>query len=363
MLTEHDLARWRLRSQFLVTPHAPAAVDVVRGLLAVQAENVAQSGWAVAARTATPTPDDLRHLLDEGRVIRTHVLRPTWHYVAAEDIGWLLDLTAPRLRTLVLRQLHRDHGLTTSDLDRMGSVVVDALGREPHRTRDEVAAALRAGGIDTTGAVLMTFLALLEFDQLVCSGRPREGVHTYALFADRVPAAPRLDRAESLAALALRYFTGHGPATEKDLAYWATLPLGEVRTAIAEVRDQLGSFEHQGRTFWHARESECPSGSLKPQGHLLQVLDEMYRGYQDSRMVLDARGVVPAGRETALGMALVDGQLVARMKRTVGQRVVFDLEPYDGALSRAERDALDEAAARYGAFLGLEPVVTVATPG
>ena len=94
--TDHDLARWRLRTQALVAPYAATADAVVGGLLAVQAENPAQSAWAVACRTRAPDPTDLADLLDEGRVVRTHVLRPTWHYVRAEDIGWLLELTAPR---------------------------------------------------------------------------------------------------------------------------------------------------------------------------------------------------------------------------------------------------------------------------
>jgi hypothetical protein len=169
-----------------------------------------------------------------------------------------------------------------------------------------------------------------------------------------VPSARRLDRDEALAELALRYFTGHGPATERDLAYWATLPLGDVRRGLAQVRDRLGSFDHEGRTFWHASELPVPTGPGEPTGHLLQILDEVYRGYQDSRMVLDSEGIVPSGRETAIGMALVDAQMVARMKRTIGRRVTFDITPYDGTLQPSHRASVEQAAARYAEFLGLE---------
>jgi hypothetical protein len=91
-----------------------------------------------------------------------------------------------------------------------------------------------------------------------------------------------------------------------------------------------------------------------PEGHLLQILDEIYRGYQDSRMVLDSQGIVPSGRESAIGMALVDAQMVARMKRTLGRRVVFELRPYHGTLPPSHRAPVEQAAARYGSFLGLE---------
>ena len=136
------------------------------------------------------------------------------------------------------------------------------------------------------------------------------------MFADRIPSPRRLDRDEALAELALRYFTGHGPATERDLAYWATLTLGDVRAGLAQATDRLDSFEHDGRTFWHAP-ADPPATGGSPAGHLLQILDETYRGYQDSRWVLDAAGIVPRTREATAGMALVDAQLVAAMKRTV----------------------------------------------
>jgi hypothetical protein len=350
--TDQEIARWRLRSQHLVAPHAGSAADVVRSLLAVQAENPSQAAWAVASRTRAPDAAELDALLAEGSVVRTHVLRPTWHFVAAEDIGWLLELTAPRIRPLVVG------GLAGVDLDRATSVVVDALTEQPDQTRQQLGDRLREHRVEPKGQVLMLLLALLELDRLVCSGRPVDGTHTYALFADRVPAAASLDRDEALAELALRYFTGHGPATERDLAYWATLPLGDVRRGLGQVADRLAAFEHDGRTFWHAPDSSASTEAGDPTGHLLQILDEIYRGYQDSRMVLDRDGVVPKGRETAIGMALVDAQMVARMKRTIGRRVVFEVSPYS-ALTRAQRSAIDDAAARYAAFLGLDPELRI----
>jgi len=176
--------------------------------------------------------------------------------------------------------------------------------------------------------------------------------HSYALLSERVPAPRRLDRAEALAELALRYFTGHGPATERDLAYWASLTLTDVRAGLAQVGDQLDAFQHDGRTFWHAP-GDPPGGPQQPAGHLLQILDEIYRGYQDSRWVLDASGLVPRTREASIGMALVDAQIVAAMRRTIApDHVRFDLRPYR-PLTPAQIDAVDHAATRYGKYLQL----------
>jgi hypothetical protein len=122
--TDREIARWRLRSQHLVSPHAGSAAAVVRSLLAVQAENPSQAAWAVASRAQHREATELEALLDQGSVVRTHVLRPTWHFVAAEDIGWLLELTAPRIRPLIARQLNDSHELAGAGLDRVASVVL-----------------------------------------------------------------------------------------------------------------------------------------------------------------------------------------------------------------------------------------------
>lgn len=353
MITDHDIARWRVRSQQLVSPLAPTALDAVGTLLAVQAENPQQSAWAVASRTRDPGHHDVVAMIEDGRLVRTHVLRPTWHYVRAEDAGWLLDLTGPRVRRVTAQQLHSAHGMDSRRTDRATSVVLESLAERPHLTRGEIAAALVGRGFDVGGQMMMVLLAHLELGGLICSGRPRDGEHTYALFGDRVANPLRLGRDEALGALALRYFTGHGPATERDLAYWATLTLTHVRRGLSQVRDRLASFVHHGRTFWHAP-ADPPRRPGRPDSHLLQILDELYRGYQDTRWVLDMAGLVPRTRESAAGMAVVDAQLVAAMRRTItADQVIFQLMPYRN-LRPGERAALQQAASRYGAYLGLD---------
>ena len=347
-----DVARWRLRSQHLVSPHALSAREAVGSLLAVQAENPGQAAWAVACRTQRPDRSDLARLLDDGTVLRTHVLRPTWHFVRAEDVGWLLDLTGPRVRRVTGQQLRDIHGLDERSIDQAVGAIVQALASRGQLTRPQLAEELRDCGIPGSGQLLMILLAHAELHGLICSGAVVDSEHTYALMGERVPTPRRLDRTEALAELALRYFTGHGPATERDLAYWATLTLTDVRAGLQQVRDRLDSFHHDGRIFWHAS-GDAPSGPQRPAGHLLQILDETYRGYQDSRWVLDAAGNVPRTRESAVGMALVDAQLLAAMRRTIANdSVQFDLRPYR-ALTGPQIEALDKAAARYGEYLGL----------
>ena len=360
------IARWRLRAQHLVAPFAGSAHDVVRSLLAVQAENPGQAEWAVGARTRRRNPADLARLLDEGVVVRTHVLRPTWHFVCADDLGWLLDLTGPRVQRVTGQQLRTVHGFDDAAVDRAVSVVVEAIGANGALTRSQLGEELASRGVSGRGPsgggqFLMILLAHAELAGLICSGSRVDGEHTYARLSDRAPSTRRLDRDEALAELALRYMTGHGPATERDLAYWASLTLGQARAGLDQVRDRLERFDDGGRTYWHAPGEAPPTdpSATQPRGHLLQILDESYRGYQDSRWVLDAAGIVPRSREPAIGMALVDGQLVASVRRTVTtERVRFDVQPYR-RLRSAELDALKEAANRYGQFLGREPDIAI----
>ena len=356
-MRDSDIARWRLRSQRLVAPCADSAAEVVRSILAVQAENPSQAAWAVASRTQSPEQADLAGLLDKGAVLRTHVLRPTWHFVRADDIGWLLDLTGPRIRRSTGQQLQVAHGIDEHAVEAATSEVIEALTARGYLLRGQLATHLRERGVECSGQMLMILLAHAELGGLICSGPIVNGEHTYALMSERVPAPRRLARDEALAELALRYFGGHGPATERDLAYWASLTLTDARAGLHHVRDHLDSFEHDGRTYWHAP-GDPPAGRQQPAGHLLQILDETYRGYQDSRWVLDAAGDVPRARESATGMALVDGQLLATMRRTIAHdHVRFDLRPYR-TLTPAQVRALEQAAGRYGTYLKLSPRLT-----
>ena len=138
----------------------------------------------------------------------------------------------------------------------------------------------------------------------------------------------------------------------QDLAYWATLTVTDIRRGIAAAGDRLQKTEHDGTTYWSGDGPPDDVDRLDPRAHLLQILDEHFRGYQDSRYLLDLAGIVPRERLADVGMVVVDGQMVGGMKRTVrGDQVRFDVRPYR-ELDAGERQAVVEAAERYGAFLG-----------
>jgi len=137
VITDRDIARWRLHSQLLAAP-VGGAEEVVWSLLAVQAENPSQSAWAVATRTTSPRQGDLADAIADGRVLRTHVLRPTWHYVHADDAQWLLELTAPRVLPTVDQQLRPLADRMTALTDTVEGILAEASDR----TRADLSGAL-----------------------------------------------------------------------------------------------------------------------------------------------------------------------------------------------------------------------------
>ena len=370
-LDDRAIARWRLHTQRLVGPPWPDPAAVVDGLLGVQAENQAQALWALACRAGDVAEPTVLQALDEGRILRTHVLRPTWHFVTSADIAWLLALTGPRIQRAA-RQVQASVGVTEDVLAAGLEVQASALADGVHRTREEMGMVLAEAGLPGEGLPLGLLLSHAELEGVTCSGATRDGAHTWALLAQRAPDARHLDREAAMAELALRYVSGHGPATDRDLAYWATLTLTDVRAGLAAAGDALASFEHDGRTWWHRADAEPPGAAADPTaglgadaaddppGHLLQILDELYRGYQDSRWVLDAAGLAERGRTATTGMAVVGGQVLGEMRRTLRTAsVTFEVTPLR-PLTAEEIDILTAAADRYAAWLGLDPVLEVA---
>jgi hypothetical protein len=348
-ITDREIALWRLHTQRLVGVPCDRPADVVRHLLGVQAENYSQATWAIAARCAPTTSTEIDQLYSSGAILRTHVLRTTWHFVDPVDIAWLCALTGPRLRMRHATQ-QRQLGIDDQVLSGAVQTVVSSLEADGALTRNQLRSRLDATGAPTAGAALTLITATAEAEGLVCSGPLVDGEHTHDLISRRAPRARRLDRDEALAELAWRYVTGHGPITEADLSYWATLTLADARAGLAAAGDRLASFDHDGRRFWYEAGTE-PDTRGPDSAHVLQILDEIYRGYQDSRWVLDADELLGRGREPSTGMALINGQIAGTMTRSVSPDALAVLiAPYRN-LTAHEEQLLRNVARRCGRFL------------
>ncbi|HKE98096.1 MAG TPA: winged helix DNA-binding domain-containing protein [Actinomycetes bacterium] len=361
-----DVAQRRLRNQRLSGAPFERPAEVVGWLGAVQSQDYGPAKWSVGQRIAGAADAMLDRALADGTILRTHVLRPTWHFVLPEDIRWMLELTGPRVHAQNAYH-YRRLGLDAATLEACDELLAAALRGGRQRTRKDLAAALGDAGVDAGGLRLVYILMHAELNGVVCSGALRGRQHTYALLDERAPQARRRTRDEALAELTLCYFTGHGPATARDLRWWSSLTAADVADGLELVGPRLRREVADGMTYWSAGPGSGPEpGAREPAGavHLLQGFDEYVVGYQESRYVLDLSGsarAISGERPVFNHVVVLDGQVAGHWRRTLksgGVAIEAALyRPPDGD----RRRALQAAADRHGAFLGLPATLATRT--
>ncbi|QHT55211.1 winged helix DNA-binding domain-containing protein [Cellulomonas sp. H30R-01] len=347
-----EVAHRRLHRQHLSGSPLPDCVAVVRHLGASQAQEVPMSRWSLGMRSGT---DDATVLaaIDDGRIVRTHALRATWHYLAAEDLRWVQALTGPRV-VQVNRSVERQVGIDDEAVARTHRAVTTALRGGEHLTRGELGDVLARAGVEASGLRLAYLLMRLELDAVIASGAVRGAQQTYALVDGRVAEGPDLRGDDALAELTRRFFTGHGPAAEKDMAWWATLTLTQVRRGIALCEGELVEDEVDGVRLWSAP-GPVPARDPSPTAHVLQGYDEYGVAYTASRFVTNLAGlsIAPPGSNTVIAPLLVDGQVVGWWRRVVARDGVVAQPRPARALTDSERAAVETAFASYARFAGL----------
>jgi hypothetical protein len=354
MTTLEDIARARLRNQRLTGEHFETSADVVRWLGAVQSQDFPAAKWALGLRLDDANEDAIDQAFNDGTILRTHVLRPTWHFVMPEDIRWLLKLTAPRIIAASAGQ-YRRHGLDEAIFKRSNRTVGRELEGGKQLTRTALVTALKAANIQTDNLGFMLLMMRAELDGLICSGPRRGKQFTYMLLDERAPALDHFNRDQSLRELAARYFASHGPATPHDFSWWSGLTVGDARHAIDMLGSEIERIEVDGRAYFYGAASVAsdePSDSVL----ILPIYDEAIVAYQDRSAYLHRL----AANKTLLPenivfnhTILLNGQLVGIWKRSVTARTVtIELNDFI-QLSRSERAEIDDAIERHAAFFDL----------
>ena len=276
----------RLHAQQLVAPQFDDPAELIRWMGMVQAQEYGSAKWAVALRLRTPAAAPVEEALREGRILRMHIMRPTWHFIAAEDVRWMLHLSARRIRAANASFAKGNGcGLDEGDYLRCSRLLERILGGGNHLTRQQIAGELERAGMAVDAPRLNRLMMHAETDGVVCSGADRAGKPTYALLAERVPQAVDLPEEEALALLALRYFRSHSPASLQDFVWWSGLSVTEARQAIGSIRSELVSDRYAPQELF-VHES-CP-GTANPDEtlHLLPSYDEYLLGYKDRSGVI-----------------------------------------------------------------------------
>ena len=348
-----DVCGQRLANQHLSRQTLDKPSEVVRLLGAVQAQDYPFAKWGLAQRTRDATDAIVEKELDDGVILRTHVLRPTWHFVVAADIRWMLALTAPRVHA-VLASYDRTLGLDQTVLRRSRAVITKALRGGKQLTRAELSHAMQQARIPTEGPFRLARLVMhAELDGLICSGARRGKQFTYALLEERVPPAKVLDRDEALSELATRYFNTRGPATVNDFAWWSGLTKSDAKRAVQAAESELEHDVIDGRGYWFP--TPAPFKVKTPFASLLPNYDEYFIGLKDRSAIMSTLTSAGVNGVTFLGghILTVNGQVRGRWVRVLKrQTAIIELKVH-GTLTAAEHRAIAKEIRRLGAFLGL----------
>lgn len=356
------MGRLRLASQGLTGPGFASVPEAVRSMPALQAQDLQASLWAVGQRVPGSCVADVRAALDRGEVVRSWPMRGTLHLLAPEDLKWVLAITSTRLiKSLAGR--HRDLGITAADVDAAAQAALLRVAGGAAASRAELFQTFEQAGQSTAGQRGIHLLAMLCQRGLLVQGPVAGHQQLVVAFDDWITTSRHLDREEGIAEWLLRYFRSHGPATERDFAWWSGLPLTETRAALAEVRDRLVELEFEGKPYWLSTETAALLEDGVPGQRTVLALpgfDEFVLGYTDRSITLPAPHadkIVPGGngvfKKTIVAGGVVVGTWASPGNGRGGAVVA---EPFDGVngLRPAARRSFELQAAKYRRFLGFD---------
>ena len=352
--TRGDVLRRRLITQRLIGGGLPRAADVVRLLGCVQSQEYAHALWSLGMRTSGLTAAGVQAEFDRGDFLRTHILRPTWHFVAPADIRWVLELTAPRVQKLN-QTIYRQQSLDQAALDRGVAVIAEELEGGQHRTRAELARALAGRGLVSQGIGLAYVVMNAELEGVICSGPVRGAQQTYALLDERVPRSA--DVGGDIEELARRFFLGHGPGSIQDLARWSSLTIGQCRDAVEAVKDRLDCMTVEGVELWFGPETPAPhpsSGAL-----LMPLYDEVTLSYPAINFPQANGHPHPPGADLFVGCVILAETNVGLWRRTLqSHKMIMEVTLARGVEARSRR-LIEAAAGDLAAFAAKELELTI----
>ncbi len=346
-----EILHQRLANQQIGNSSCSTPAELVSWMGAVQAQDYAMAQWALGLRLGQATESLIEKSITHGEILRTHILRPTWHFVTPADIRWMLQLTAPRIHTYMRtynRKLELDDAIFRKSLKVLEKILRDgnALNRE------EIALSLNSARINTESLRLNHILVYAELEGLICSG-PKKGKQiTYALLEERVPPVAALTKEESLYELALRYFQSHGPASLKDFTWWSGLSVTDARQAQELIGEKLEWVTLGSESLAFIERERHPlkknTGII-----LLPNYDEYLVSYADRTAML-GKGINTLSRDgnpIFANTIIINGKVEGSWKRTVKTNsVVIHTDPFIQLTSSQEKQ-IEHASQQFRRFL------------
>lgn len=345
----------RLLSQQLASPEFSTPGELVRHMGAVQAQDMAMSLWAVGMRLKKPSRREVMKTLDEGRILRTHVLRPTWHLVHADDIRWMLALSSRRIKA-ANESFGASNGVNISrqDLHKCFNAIEKTLEGGKSKTKAAIAETLSTEGFKTDAPHINRIMAFAEAEGIICSGVAEKGKHTYALLDERVPATAETSREEALSRLAQMYFRSHSPASVTDFTWWSGLSATEAKLAVRIIQDELKTEKFNGRELLiHISWLSVKAGKKHDTTHLLPPFDEYLISYKDRSDVLNAGFFPKAFNNFGIFYPVIlhNGQVIGNWIRRAGKGMPEAGISFFSGHDRIPCENITAACARYRSFM------------
>jgi hypothetical protein len=344
-----EIVNLRLQNQHLLQHDFNTVSEVVGHLGAVQAQDFAAAKWALALRMRNASNEAIENAFNEGKILRTHIMRPTWHFVLPEDIRWMLELTSPRVKAF-MAHYNRKLDLTDKLFAKTEKIIVKALKEKQFLTRKQLQEYLADAGVKSSGQRLGHIVFWAELDGVICSG-PRIGKQfSYALLEDRAPKLKKFDKEQALAKLALKYFTSHGPAQLRDFAWWSGLSMKDARSGLDMIQSKLDQENVGDKIYWF--KSTKMIKPKVPTAYLLSIFDEYTIAYNDRSDLSEKNDIE---RMLSMGNALtavmiINGKVVGTWKHKLkkGKKEV-KLNPFR-RLTGSEKEAIEKEVLRFQKF-------------
>ncbi len=348
MMDNTTIAGIRLVNQQLSGTEFTTPEQVVSWMGAMQAQDFNMSKWAIGIRLPGCTDKLVMDAFNKGKLLRTHVMRPTWHFVSPEDIRWMLQLTAPRIIS-AMKSRDTALGITAEFYSKGFQIIQKALEDNNCLTREELTTILGAHGMVVDSSQLSHLLMRAELEALVCSGPVKGKKQTYTWLDGRVPKTPVLKKDEALAKLAGTYFTSHGPATLHDFVWWSGLSVTEARQGLDLVKPDLVSEKNGEQVYWMAHNVQTNSETL----HLLPAFDEYIISYRNRLAALPVENHHRAVSSNGIfrPTVLKNGQVIGLWKKMVSKSKTIAIDLFASA-DRATRNSMDEAEKEFRRYLG-----------
>ena len=355
-MTFREIAKYRLLNQQLAHTKIKSAVEMVEWFGAVQGQEYAQAKWGLGLRLPHLFDNDIENELNDGKILRTHLLRPTWHFVSATDIRWLLKLTAPRVHA-VNAYMYRQSELDNNVLNRCSDILVKILEGGKQLTRDAINEEFKKHNVIAKGHWLSYIMMNAELEGIICSGARQGNQFTYALLEERVkykkslekPACPA-DRDEALAELTKRYFNSRSSATVKDFATWSGLTISDCKKGIEMTKTFLQKEVIEQQEYFFNTTISLPD--KQPEKiHLLPIYDEYIMGYKDRSAIMTFKDNAISSYDS---MILFEGQVIGTWKRTISKNFI-DIEfEFFNPLNKYQSKIFDKTVNRFSEFMNLK---------